>query len=175
MERCHDCDCEIATAEDWAHPSGCQCKRCVTLWGWLRSDQLARERALKAEARIAELESELEPTGYVAKTDALRRERDEARAEVKRLTAERDEAVKLNKIRDPQFYAIHEQNILIAGQRDKAEWELAELRAEVKRLRGRMKEINDAVEDREGFVLGGPARLCGTLIRITRAALAEKE
>ena len=52
---------------------------------------------------------------------------------------------------------------------------VARLEAKVERLRARMKEINDAVEDREGFVFGGPARLCGTLIRISRDALAEKE
>ena len=42
-------------------------------------DEDCRAARIWAANRIAELERELEPTGYVAKTDALRRELDEAR------------------------------------------------------------------------------------------------
>ncbi|MFH1841572.1 MAG: hypothetical protein ABIF77_00055, partial [bacterium] len=52
-------------------------------------------------------------------------------AEMDLMRSERDEAVKLNEIRDPQFHAIHEQNILIASQRDEARARVAELEAQL--------------------------------------------
>jgi hypothetical protein len=82
--------------------------------------------------------------------------------------AEREDRIKRYEVaRDEEAYA--RQRVRVAKAR------IVELETECERLRGSLQEVNAVVEDREAFVMGGPAQLCGRLIRITRAAIEGDE